>query len=377
MADAAGRRTEDVPVRSLLAVNRGSSSVKFGLFTFEPEPQALSRGTVEVTEGSDVLDLLRSRVAGDVSRHPLAGVAHRLVHGGPTLVDPQIVDGDLIERLRRIVYLAPNHLPDEIDLIEKFSALEPSLPQVVCFDTAFHARLPEVARRLPVPDEYAIAGVRRYGFHGLSYTYLAGELQRRAGTALERVVLAHLGHGSSLAAVRGGQSIDTTMGYTPIGGVVMSTRSGDLDPGVVTHIARLKGLDADQLEDELSHRAGLAAIAGGLTDMRELLAREENDPACRLAVEIYCYEIRKRIGAYAAALGGLDALVFSGGIGEHAHQVRARICKDLAFIGVELDDAANAANAPVVSSHASPVAVHVIPTDEEVVMARAACRLLY
>lgn len=377
MVDAAGPLTEEVPGRSILAVNRGSSSVKFGLFTFEPEPQALSRGTVEVTEGSDVLDLLRSRVAGDVSRHPLAGVAHRLVHGGPTLVDPQVVDGDLIERLRRIVYLAPNHLPDEIDLIEKFSAVEPSLPQLVCFDTAFHARLPEVARRLPVPDEYAIAGVRRYGFHGLSYTYLAGELQRRVGTALERVVLAHLGHGSSLAAVRGGQSIDTTMGYTPIGGVVMSTRSGDLDPGVVTHIARLKGLDADQLEDELSHRAGLAAIAGGLSDMRELLAREENDPACRLAVEIYCYEIRKRIGAYAAALGGLDALVFSGGIGEHAHQVRARICKELAFIGVDLVDAANTANAPVVSSHASPVAVHVIPTDEEVVMARAACRLLH
>jgi acetate kinase len=364
-------------IRSILAVNRGSSSVKFGLFTFEPEPQALSRGTVEVRERGAVLDLLRSQIAGDVSRHPLAGVAHRLVHGGPGFVDPQIVDGGLIARLRQIAYLAPNHLPDEIDLVEELLAVEPSLRQVVCFDTAFHARLPEVAQRLPVPDEYAAAGVRRYGFHGLSYTYLAGELQRRAGTAPDRIVLAHLGNGSSLAAVRGGQAVDTTMGFTPIGGVVMSTRSGDLDPGVVTHIARLKGLDADRLEDVFSHRSGLAAISGGLTDMRELLAREETDRRCRLAVEIYCYEIRKRIGSYAAALGGLDALVFSGGIGQHAHQVRARICRDLAFIGVHLDEAANAANAPVVSPPASRVAVHVIPTDEEIVMARAACGLLH
>ena len=365
-----------VAVRSVLAVNRGSSSVKFGLFTFEPDPQLISRGTVEIEEGRDVVDRLAGQIADEVARRPLAGVAHRLVHGGPSLVNPQVVNAELIGQLRALAHLAPNHLPDEIDLIEKFSAGHPSLPQVVCFDTAFHASLPEVARRLPIPGEYVAKGVRRYGFHGLSYTYLAGELERRTGSKPGRAVLAHLGNGSSLAAVRDGRSIDTTMGFTPIGGVVMSSRAGDLDPGVVTHIARLGGFDADRLDDVLSHRSGLKAISGGTTDMRELLTREKHDDACRLAVDIYCYEIRKRVGAYAAALGGLDALVFSGGIGERAHQVRARICMGLEFIGVHLDDDVNAANGPIVSAADSRVAVHVIPTDEEIVMARAACRLL-
>jgi acetate kinase len=285
----------------------------------------------------------------------------------------------LIDTLRKLVPLAPNHLPDEIRLIEAVRRLRPDTPQIVCFDTAFHAELPDVARCLAIPSVYAAQGLRRYGFHGLSYTFLLAELRRRATPAQAegKVVLAHLGSGSSLAAVRSGRSIDTSMGFTPIGGVVMGTRSGDLDPGVVTYIARSSGLGADEVEHELSHQSGLLALSGGVSDMRDLLAREAHDESCRIAVAIYCYEVKKRIGAYAAALEGLDALVFSGGIGEHAAIVRARICSGLDFLGIVLDEQKNAADAPVISRPAAPVAVHVIPADEEVIIAEAAVRLLH
>jgi len=236
-----------------------------------------------------------------------------------------------------------------------------------------------VARRLPIPQAFDAQGVRRYGFHGLSYTFLLHELRRRAGPlqAGGRVVLLHLGNGSSLAAVRDGRCLDTSMGFTPIGGVVMSTRSGDLDPGVVTYIARATGFDADRVENELSHHSGLEGVSGGVGDMRELLAREVSDDACRLAVSIYCYEITKRIGAYAAVLGGLDAIVFSGGIGEHTPSVRARICGGLDFLGIDIDEPLNNDNAPVISTSTARVAVHVIPTDEEMVIAQAAYPLLH
>jgi acetate kinase len=364
--------------RSLLAVNGGSSSIKFALFTLAPQPRALRRGTLDEPERATALEQLLERVAEDVERYPLAAVGHRVVHGGTALRDPQVVTGELLETLRQLVRFAPNHLPDEIHLIEAVQRLRPDTPQIVCFDTAFHADLPEVARQLAIPRRYAAQGVRRYGFHGLSYTFLVDELRRRTGLSQAdgMVILAHLGNGSSLAAVRGGRSIDTSMGFTPLGGLVMSTRSGDLDPGVVTYIARSTGFDADHVEDELSHRSGLAGLSDGTGDMRELLAREASDGSCRLAVSIYCYQIKKRIGAYAAALGGLDALVFSGGIGEHAPSVRARICGGLGFLGVDIDEQKNAANAPLISTSAARVAVHVIPADEEVVIAQAAYRLL-
>jgi acetate kinase len=373
-------RSPDAPraERSVLALNSGSSSIKFGLFTFEPEPRALCRGTADASSRGTAADQLLERVAAQVATYPLAGAGHRIVHGGPDFSNPQRVTPTLVASLRELVRFAPNHLPDEIDLIESLGRLRPSTPQIVCFDTAFHAGLPDVSRRLAVPARYAAEGVRRYGFHGLSYTYLLDEVRRRIGAPADsqRIVLAHLGNGSSLAAVRGGRSIDTSMGFTPIGGVVMSTRSGDLDPGVVTYIARTTGFDADQVEHELSHRAGLAALSGGTADMRELLAREADDEPCRLAVAIYCYAVRKQIGAFAAALGGLDVLVFSGGIGERAGAVRARICEDLRFLGIEIDEQRNAADGPLISTSTARVAVHVIPTDEEVVIARAAYRLL-
>ena len=361
---------------SVLALNRGSSSTKFALFTVDASPQLLSRGSADGSEPDDILEQVMQQLAADLERRPLSAVGHRIVHGGAALRQPQTVTAELIATLKSLVRLAPNHLPDEIALIEAVHRRQPQTPQILCFDTAFHASMPEVARRLPVAAEYAARGVQRYGFHGLSYTFLMDELRRR-GVPARRVVLAHLGSGSSLAAVRDGASIDTSMGFTPIGGVVMSTRSGDLDPGVVTEIARSRGFDADQLEDELSRRSGLAALANGVTDMRELLARESTEEPCRLAVAIYCYEIRKRIGAFAAALGGLDALVFSGGVGEHAPVVRARICEGLDFLGIAIAPDRNAANAFSISAPGSPVAVHVIATDEEIVIARAASALFH
>jgi acetate kinase len=363
---------------SVLVLNSGSSSLKFALFTRDPEPAVLCRGTIGDAARTATVARVFEQVNGCLAARPLAAIGHRIVHGGPSFSDPQIVTDQSVATLRSLVHFAPNHLPAELDLIEEVRRLEPDLPQVLCFDTAFHATMPEVARRLAIPQIYADQGVHRYGFHGLSYTFLVQELGRRSSPAQANgnVVMMHLGNGSSVAAVRAGRSVDTSMGMTPIGGVVMSTRSGDLDPGVVTFIARSTGFDADRLEREFSHDAGLTALSGGVADMRELLDREAGDAGCRLAVAVYCYEIRKRIGAYAAALGGLDAVVFSGGIGEHAPAVRARICDGLEFLGVAVDDQRNRQNAPVISTATGRVAIHVIPADEEVVIAQAAGRLL-
>ena len=364
--------------RSLLAINRGSSSVKFALFTFHSQPLSIMRGTIETSDHQRVARRVLEQIAPDLHEGSLAAIGHRVVHGGPLYHDPQQVTAEFVEQLRRLVPFAPNHLPDEIALIEAFGRLRPDVPQMACFDTAFHHDLPEVARRLPIPQSYDAVGVRRYGFHGLSYAFLMQELYRIAGPAARgKVVLAHLGSGSSLAAVDGGRCVDTSMGFTPIGGVVMSTRSGDLDPGVLTYIARAEGLTPDQLEDVASHRSGLRGISGASGDMRTLLAAGIADEASRLAVSMYCYEIKKRIGSYAAALGGIETLVFAGGIGEHAPPVRAQICHGLECLGVDLDQDRNATNASVISTAASRVAVRVIPTDEEVIIAQAAHRLLH
>lgn len=362
------------PSRAFLAINSGSSSLKFALFAFGLEIAAVRRGTVANTGDRGIEEILAA-VEPDLGRRPPVGVGHRIVHGGSAYRSPQRVDDVLLETLRGLVPFAPNHLPAEIALIEACRVRLSDTPQIVCFDTAFHADLPDVARRLAIPRCADEAGVRRYGFHGLSYTFLVREL-RRSGVEAGRLVLAHLGSGSSLAAVRNGQCIDTSMGFTPLGGVVMGTRAGDLDPGVVTYLARTMNASADELEHVLSHESGLAGISGGTSDMRELLAREHDDDSCRLAVAIYCYAIRKQIGAYAAALDGLEALVFAGGIGEHAATVRARICDGLRFLGVALDERRNTANERVISTNESRVAVHVIPTDEEAVIADAGYTLL-
>jgi len=300
------------------------------------------------------------------------------VHGGPDYSEPQAISPRIREELLRLVPFAPNHLPEEIAIVDALAEHAPGIPQVACFDTAFHQRMPDVARRLAIPASYDRRGVRRYGFHGLSYAFLIEELSRVAGpdAARGRVILAHLGNGSSLAAVQNGVSIDTTMGFTPIGGVVMSTRSGDLDPGVVTYIARTEHVSGNEIEEILSKRSGLVGLSGTTGDMRQLLARERDDEAARLAVGAFVYSVVKAVGAFTAILGGLETLVFAGGIGEHAAAVRARVCGALTYLGVALEPAANDAHASVISQDTSRVTVRVIPTDEELMIARATYRVV-
>jgi acetate kinase len=363
--------------RAVLTINAGSSSVKCALFSMDVEPRALARATIEHTAIDALPRLFEWIAAGTSGGVSLSAIGHRIVHGGPSYRQPQWMTNALAAALEALSPFAPNHLPDELALVRALAERWNGIPQLACFDTAFHRDLPEVAWRLPLPQDYSRRGIRRYGFHGLSYAFLMEELARTAaGEARERVILAHLGNGSSLTAVHDGRSVDTTMGFTPISGVVMSTRSGDLDPGVVTYLARTEGLSADRLDDFLSHRSGLLAISGVSSDMRTLLEREEHDAACRLAVDMYTYGIRKAVGALAAALGGLDTLVFSGGIGEHAPAIRARIADGLAFLGIEIDSRANTANSSVISSRASRVRVRVIATDEELMIARTACHML-
>jgi acetate kinase len=366
-----------VPARVLLAVNSGSSTVKCALFSYTADPILLHRGVLD-RKGASCVPALLAWVDARMERAAIAGVGHRIVHGGPDYIEPHAISRQVRDELMRLVPFAPNHLPDEIAIVDALARHEPGVPQVACFDTAFHQTMPAVARRLPIPASYDRRGVRRYGFHGLSYTYLIEELSRVAGsdTAHGRVILAHLGNGSSLAAVRAGVSVDTTMAFTPIGGVVMSTRSGDLDPGVVTYIGRTEAASPDQLEEMLSTRSGLIGLSGTTGDMQQLLAREREDAPAALAVQAYVYSLIKAIGALAAVLGGLDTLVFSGGIGEHAPVVRARICDALAFLGLALDPSANASHAAVISREESRVTVRVIPTNEELTIARATYRIV-
>ncbi|KAA3630235.1 MAG: acetate/propionate family kinase [Proteobacteria bacterium] len=387
----------------ILTINGGSSSIKFALFEAGDTLRRILEGGIEriglpqahfrVQESSPANNLSRPITAPDHAeaasvlmdwieersgRDALTVVGHRVVHGGPMYCEPQRITTQMIEQLRHLSPFAPEHLPQEILLTEAIRHRFPDLPQVACFDTAFHHDLPRVARLLPLPRRYEEQGVRRYGFHGLSYAFLMEELGRLAGAeaAHGRVILAHLGNGASLAAVQGGKSIDTSMGFTPAAGVPMSTRSGDLDPGLPGYLARAENMKAEQFNEMINSRSGLLGMSETSSDMRDLLDRETRDVRAAEAVALFCYQIKKRIGAYAAALGGLDALVFAGGIGEHAPTVRARICDGLGFLGIELDERCNTANEAVISKEKTPVAVRVIHTDEEVMIAKSVCRVL-
>lgn len=361
--------------RLLLAVNAGSSSLKCALFACTPDTEVVARHAI-VTSNADAGRELLAWVDTLAPASTLVAVGHRIVHGGQRYCEPQLITPLVRRDLDRLVAFAPNHLPRELALVDEVAGWASSIPQVACFDTAFHQRIPEVARRLPIPGQYVAQGVQKYGFHGLSYAFLMEELARIDGDAVRgRLIFAHLGNGSSLAAIREGAPVDTTMAFTPIGGVVMSTRSGDLDPGVITYLARAGRLSADALEDVLSRQSGLVGVSGTTGDMQQLLAREATDPAARLAVEIYIYSITKAIGALTAVLQGLDTLVFTGGIGEHASSIRARICRTLAFAGLALDPDANERHAPMISAPTSRVAIRVIPTNEELMIARATYRV--
>jgi acetate kinase len=284
----------------------------------------------------------------------------------------------MMEELHQLSPFDPDHLPEEILLTEAFHRRFPALPQIACFDTAFHHAMPRVAQLLPIPRRYEARGVRRYGFHGLSCAYLMEELARLAGApaAQGRVILAHLGNGASVTAVRGGQSMDTSMSFTPTAGLPMSTRSGDLDPGLAWYLARMEQVTAKQFHHMVNHESGLLGVSEISSDMRDLLAQEAADTRAAEAVALFCYQTKKWLGAFAAALGGLDTLIFAGGIGENCPPIRARICDGLACLGLELDEARNARSAEVISTDASRAAVRVIRTDEELMIARSVSRVL-
>jgi acetate kinase len=313
----------------------------------------------------------------DASAAPDA-VGHRIVHGGNAFVQPHPVTEKLVKTLVGLTPLAPDHLPHEVGAITAVMRSYPALPQVACFDTAFHRHMPRAARIYPLPRFLEGEGVRRYGFHGLSYEYIMEELAREAGleAARGRLIIAHLGNGASMAAVRDGKSVDTTMGFTPAGGLMMGARSGDLDPGVILYLLEEKGLRPSTVNDIVNRHAGLLAVSARTSDMEELLSLEATDPHAAEAVMLFCYQAKKFAGAMAAVLGGLETLVFTGGIGENAPAVRASICSGLAFLGVEIDPAANAENRPVISPSGSRATVRVMKTDEELMTARHTFNLL-
>jgi acetate kinase len=391
-----------MPTCSLLAINGGSSSIRFALYDEAPSLHRLLDGKIDRV-GLDGTNFSfrdpaghsqdsRTIVAHD-RRSALAflldwletqelfasikAVGHRVVHG-MTHSEPERVTPELLDELHRITLYDPEHLPLEIELIEAIRLRHPTLPQVACFDTAFHRTMPRVASLLSIPRRYEAAGVRRYGFHGLSYEFLIQELARLGDPAAMkgRVILAHLCNGASLAAVRDGKSIDTSMGFTPTAGLLMSSRSGDLDPGLVSYLARTEQMSASQFQEMVTHASGLLGVSEISSDLRDLLARESDDVRAAEAVALFCYQAKKWIGSFAAALGGLDTLVFAGGIGENAPRVRERICDTLGFLGIELNAGRNATNAPLISADESRVAVRVIRTDEEVMIARSVTRVL-
>jgi acetate kinase len=386
----------------LLALNAGSSSLKFALFKGESASRLFSGAidriglakttfTLKGTEGRQIvreeisarnhvgaLEYLLQRLKHLAADADLEAVGHRVVHGGPHYREPQIVDRAMLKELRRIRSFDPDHLPAEIALMEVLATKFPKVPQVACFDTAFHRDMPRVAKLLPIPRRYDAKGIQRYGFHGLSYAYLMQELERMAGRkAMKgRVILAHLGNGASMAAVRDGKSVDTTMAFTPAAGLVMGTRSGDLDPGLITYLARSERMTAARFDRMVNHESGLLGVSETSSDMRDLCARESKDVRAAEAVALFCYQAKKWIGAYAAALGGLDTLVFAGGIGENAAPIRARICEGLGFLGIELHPSRNAAHADVVSTRTSRAEVRVIRTDEELMIAHSVCQVI-
>jgi acetate kinase len=383
----------------VLTINGGSSSIRFAVYE---AGAALRRqldgkidrigvsGTNLVVSDSSGKPQVSRRLAADSHRTAvgflldwldeqpiiasITAVGHRVVHGMKH-TEPARITPALLAELHRLTPYDPDHLPREVGLIEAFGTRHPKLPQVACFDTAFHRTMPRVAKLLPIPRRYAAKGVERYGFHGLSYEYLMEELGRLDPAAAKgRVILAHLGNGASLAAVRDGRSIDTSMGFTPASGLVMSTRTGDLDPGLAYYLARTERMTAARFQRMVNHESGLLGVSGTSADLRDLLAREARDARAADAVALFCYQAKKWIGSFAAALGGVDTLVFAGGIGEHAPLVRERICDGLGVLGITLHRARNAKNAPLISRDAGRVKVRVIRTDEELMIARSVVR---
>lgn len=389
--------------RRILTINSGSSSLKFSLSNMGPAEDLLFSGAIERiglrpsrvrardSSGGILIDRHLDLPDQEAALRRLFdwlrdlgpayepdAVGHRLVYGGPHYVKPQMVIPEVVEALERLVPFAPEHLPRELSAIRAVSRAYQALPQVACFDTAFHWSMPRVAKSYPLPRTFWEEGLRRYGFHGLSYEYVVGELAREGGTgtAEGRAIIAHLGNGASMAAVKGGKSVETTMGLTPAGGLMMGTRSGDLDPGVLLYLLEAKGLSPSNLKEVVNRQAGLLGISGISSDMQDLLGRETKEPPAAEAIELFCYQAKKFLGALAAILGGLETLVFTAGIGEHAPSVRRRICEGMEFLGIRLDEPRNQANASVISPPEGAVTVRVIKTNEELMIARQTHDLL-
>jgi len=390
-------------VQDILTVNSGSSSVKFTVFRGSAASKRVLEGSIErigmpgttLKVGDPARPGARSRpVLANHHRAAaetlcecldeclegmnLAAIGHRIVYGGPGHCAPELVGEDLIEDLRHLTPFDPEHLPGAILLLETLGRRFPELPQVACFDTAFHRDLPRVAQMLSIPRRYEAAGVRRWGFHGLSCEYLMAELARLDGTvaAQGRVILAHLGNGASLTAVHGGRSMDTSMGFSPASGVPMGTRSGDIDPGLVGYLARAEGMDAARFHEMANFQSGLLGVSEVSPDMRDLLDREGRDERAAEAVALFCYQVKKCVGSMAAVLGGLDSLVFAGGIGENAPLVRERICEGLDFLGITLDRKRNASKSGLISAQGSAVRIRAVHTDEDLVLAESVRRVL-
>lgn len=387
----------------ILTVNGGSSSVKFALFENNPilkrrlsgkaDRINSSEAQMEITDcitgktehlslpASDhasVIQPLSKIIEKHVNFEQILAVAHRIVHGGSRYYKPELITPEMITYLEQISPFDPEHLPTEISMIRTFSHYYPSLKQVACFDTAFHKDIPRVSKMLSIPRHYFDEGIQRYGFHGISYEYLINELENVVGKSVSnsRVILAHLGNGASMAAVHKKKSLDTSMSFTPTAGLVMGTRTGDIDPGLAAFLARTEKKTPDQFYKMANFQSGMLGISETTSDMQELLGKEKADPRAADAVASFCYSAKKFIGAYAAVLNGLDVLVFSGGIGENSAQIRARICESLEYLGLELDAKQNMINAPLISSSSSNVMVRVIKTNEELQMARSVRRIL-
>ena len=383
--------------RVILCLNSGSSSLKFALYRMgDNEELLLAQGAAELSDGQITRLWIHSahekveKTGSEISSastplYALAfeskrlrlpqpeAVGHRMVHGGPHHSAPERITDTLFNELGSLAPFAPLHLPDEIAGIEAVSSNFPTLPQVACFDTAFHRSMPEFAQRFALPRALRDEGIRRYGFHGISYEYIVRAL---GGNLPSRLIIAHLGNGASMAAVKDGSPLDTTMGFTPTGGFMMGTRSGDLDPGIILYLLNEKHFNALKLAELVNHQSGLFGVSG-ISDMKILLERRDTAPDAALAVQMFCYQIRKQIGAFTAALGGLDLLVFTGGIGEKAAPVRWETCKGLEHLGIKLDRERNDADADTISADDCRCLVRVIPTNEDLMIARHTYELVF
>lgn len=386
----------------MLTINSGSSSIKFALYRADSPLRQLFSGELEKMGTKNIqlsftysMSHQKNAISANGVGHDDAanflidwlekqdgfdavkGIGHRIVHG-MSHVEPEKITTELLDELKAISAYDPEHLPDEIKLIEIFGKRYPERTQVACFDTSFHTSMPPVAKWLSIPRRFNAMGIQRYGFHGLSYAYLMEELQRMAGrkSAQGRLILAHLGNGASLAAIKNGKSMDTSMGFTPSSGLPMGTRTGDLDPGVAWYLMQSEKLSPQQFNHLINHESGLLGLSEISSDMRELMKCRDTDHRAAEAIELFCYQTKKWIGSFSAALGGLDTLVFSGGIGEHDPEIRKRICRGLQFLGIDLDERRNAKNEAIISTDASAVGVRVIPTNEELMIARSTRRVL-